>query len=142
GLARRVDQVDPAPLPLDVGDARLGGEAALALLLLVVRDARLLAGAPEPVDRPTLVEQGLDQRGLTGTAVADHRNIADLAGLLLGHAASGVRVDCRTLTLPARATRPQDRPSETTVPGTVVSTGPSSARRRRCPGPAAGRASS
>ena len=63
GIARRVDQVDLASLPLEVGQRGL--ERHLAALLVgipVGRGARL--DRPEPVDRPGLEEHRLDQRGL------------------------------------------------------------------------------
>src|SRR6185503_21391802 len=74
-----------ATVPLQVDDGGGRRQPALALLLLEVGDRVLLGHAAQPVDRPGLVEERLDERGLPGSAVADHRHIADLAWLLLGH---------------------------------------------------------
>ena len=60
-LARRVDEVDRAAFPLEVGNRRRDRHPAPALLVVVVGDRRLLGDAPEPVHGSRLEQQGLDQ---------------------------------------------------------------------------------
>src|SRR4029079_10623990 len=97
GVARGVDQVDLAALPLNVAEGR--GERHLAVVLVVVPLAGCAAGLDraEPVDRTGLEEHRLDQRRLARGAVTDDGNVADLsgldrhlAGLLLGSLARSI----------------------------------------------------
>ena len=86
GLAGRVDQVDRAALPVEVRDRGRDRHLAPALLVVEVRDGRLLGDAPQPVHGARLEQQGLDERGLAGAAMADHGDVSDLAGLRSRHA--------------------------------------------------------
>ena len=87
-VARGVDQVDLAALPLAV--AERGGQRHLpALLVLVpVGGRRPLLDGAEPIDRAGLEQHRLDERGLPRAAVADDGDVADLPWFDCGHAAS------------------------------------------------------
>ena len=80
GVARRVDQVDLAPLPLAVTER--SGERHLPAVLVLLPVADRCAGfdLPEPVRLARLEEQRLDERGLPRPAVADDGDVADLPG--------------------------------------------------------------
>ena len=61
-VARRVDEVDLAVLPLEVAERAREGHAALLLVLVPVGDGRPLLDAAEPVRLSRLEEQRLDER--------------------------------------------------------------------------------
>ena len=88
GVAGRVDQVDLAALPLDVASGGRERHLAPLLVLVPVGDGGAGLDRPEPVDRPGLEEQRLDERGLPRPAVADDGDVADLARLELACASS------------------------------------------------------
>ena len=81
GVARRVDQVDLAALPLHVADRR--GERHLAPLLVVVpvADGRAGLDGAEPIRGAGLEEQRLDERRLPRPAMTDDGDVADLPRL-------------------------------------------------------------
>ena len=81
-VARRVDQVDLAALPLEVRE-RSGERHLPALLVLVpVADRRSRFDGAETVDRACLEEHRLEEGGLTRPAMSDDGDVADLPGLL------------------------------------------------------------
>ena len=80
GVARRVDQVDLAALPLAVAERRGERHLPAVLVLLPVGDRRAGFDLPEPVRLSRLEEQRLDERGLSRPAVADDGDVADLPG--------------------------------------------------------------
>src|SRR4051794_36292424 len=114
-LARRVDEIDRTALPLEVGDRRRDRHPAPALLVVVVGDRRLLGDAPEPVHGSRLEQQGLDQRGLAGAAMADHRDVSDLPGLRSRHAWPPSRMRWMPWRLPRAAPNDLPEPSSGTA---------------------------
>src|SRR3972149_6797880 len=70
GVARRVDQVHLAPLPLDVADGRRQGHLALVLLLLPVGDGRVVLDRAQPVRRAALEEKRFRERRLARATMA------------------------------------------------------------------------
>ena len=70
-LARRVDQVDLAAVPLE--RRQRGGDRHLARLLVRRRvgDRRPVSHRAKAVDRSRLIQEGLVQRGLPAASVAD-----------------------------------------------------------------------
>ena len=78
GDARRVDEVDLRLVPLGVGEA--GRERVLAgdFFVVVVGDGRAVVDLSEPVDRAGIEQGGRGELGLSGTAVADQRDIPDI----------------------------------------------------------------
>ena len=82
GVARAVDQVDLAALPLEVSSD--AGERHLPALLVLVPVGDRGAGLDraQPVRLPGLEEHRLDERGLPGPAVSDDGDVADLPGLV------------------------------------------------------------
>ena len=87
GVARRVDQIDLAVMPLQMADRR--GERHLSSLLVLVPVGDCGAGLDraEPVRRAGLKEHRFDERRLSGTAVSDDGDVANLPRLV-GHASS------------------------------------------------------
>jgi hypothetical protein len=85
-VARRVDEVDQAPLPVEVREP--GGERHLAPVLVLVRvgDGRPLLDAAEAVRRAGLEERRLDEGRLPGPAVSDDGDVSDLRRLDGSHA--------------------------------------------------------
>src|SRR5262249_58406040 len=81
GVAGRVDQVDLAPLPLEVADRRGERHLPPLLVLVPVADRRARLDRAEPVRRPRLKQQRLDERRLSRPAVSDDGDVADLARL-------------------------------------------------------------
>ena len=84
-LAGRVDEVDLAALPLEVGERVGDRHLALLLVLVPVGDRRPLLDDAQPVRRARLEEHRLDERGLSCAAVTDHGDVADLSGLYCRH---------------------------------------------------------
>ncbi len=80
-IAGDVEQVDLAALPGGVREGERDRHPALLLVLVPVADRRARLDRAEPVHLSGLVEQGLDERGLAGTAVSDDGDVADLSGL-------------------------------------------------------------
>ena len=81
GVARRVDEVDLAVLPLEVAERAGERHRALVLVVVPVGDRRPLLDRAEPVRLPRLEEQRLDERGLPDPAVAGDGDVADLPWL-------------------------------------------------------------
>src|SRR2546421_2923689 len=81
GVARGVDQVDLAALPLDVAEGSRQRHLAVVLVVVPVAGRATGLDRAEPVDRAGLEEHRLDQRRLARGAVADDGNVADLSGL-------------------------------------------------------------
>jgi hypothetical protein len=82
GVARRVDQVDLAPLPLEVGDGRGQRHLAALLVLVPVTHGRARLDRSQPVGGPGLEEQRLDEGRLPRAPVSDDGDVAYLPGLL------------------------------------------------------------
>ncbi len=61
GVARRVDEVDLAVLPLEVAERARQGHPPALLVLVPVRDRRPLLDAAEPIRLPGLEEQRLEK---------------------------------------------------------------------------------
>ena len=80
GVARRVDQIELAALPLTRAERRGQRHLAPLLVLVPVRDGRPRLDRAEPVRLARLEEQSLDERGLARSAVSDDGNVADLPG--------------------------------------------------------------
>ena len=90
GVARSVEQVDlvrrllasrrVGRLPLERGDGQGDRHLALDLLRLGVTDSRALVGAPWPLEHAGPVQQGLGERGLAATAVADEGDVSYAVG--------------------------------------------------------------
>ena len=87
GVARRVEEVDLPPLPLEVRDRAGEGHLAAMLVLVPVAHGRALLDRAEPVRLPGLEQHGLDERGLPDPAVSDDGDVADLPGLGRWHQA-------------------------------------------------------
>ena len=85
-VARRVDQVELAFLPLDVTERSGERHLPTLLVLIPVGHGRALLDRSEPVDRTGLEEHGLQQRGLARPTMADNGDVANLSGLD-GHSA-------------------------------------------------------
>ena len=81
GVAGGVDQVDLAPLPVEMADRRGERHLAPLLVLVPVGGRRALLDRAEPVDRSGLEEHRLDERGLARPAMADDGDVTDLSGL-------------------------------------------------------------
>ena len=79
GVPRRVDQVDLAFLPVDVADRRCERHLPLLLVLVPVADRGTRFDRPQPIGRARLEEHRLDERSLARAAMADDRDVADLA---------------------------------------------------------------
>ncbi len=84
-VARHVDEVDLPPLPVRVHQRERDRHPALLLVLVPVADRGAGFDRAEPVDLLGLVEQRLDEGRLTGAAMADDSDVADLSGLDCGH---------------------------------------------------------
>ena len=78
GLARGVDEVDPVTGPIDVGEPGGDGHLPLDLVLVVVHGRGAVHDRTQPVLGAGGEQQSFDQRGLTRTAVAHHRDVPDL----------------------------------------------------------------
>ena len=76
GVARRVDQVDLALLPVHVAERRRERHLAALLVLLPVGDGRALLDRPQPVRGTGLEEHRLDERGLSRPSMASDGNVA------------------------------------------------------------------
>ena len=85
-IARNVDQVELASLPLGVRQRE--GDRHLPLLLVVVPvgDRRPGVDRAQSIRLARLEEERLDQRGLPRAAMTDDGDVADLSGLESGHA--------------------------------------------------------
>ena len=81
GVARAVDEVDLAVLPVEVQQRARERHLPLVLVVVPVADGRPLLDRAEPVRLSRLEEQRLDERGLPDPAVADDGDVADLARL-------------------------------------------------------------
>jgi hypothetical protein len=81
GVAGRVDQVDLASLPLEVADRRRQRHLPPLLVVVPVADRRARLDRAEPVRRPRLEQQRLDERRLARPAVSDDGDVANLARL-------------------------------------------------------------
>ena len=84
-VARSVDHVDLAPLPLEAAERGLQRHLARALLVVPVRDGRAGVDRAQPVRLAGLEEHRLDERRLPHAAVADDSDVADLPGLESRH---------------------------------------------------------
>ena len=78
GVARSVEQVDLPVLPVRVRDRGCQRHATLVLVVVPVGHGRAALDGAEPVHGATLEEHRLDERGLSGTAVAGDGDIAEL----------------------------------------------------------------
>jgi hypothetical protein len=85
-VAWRVDQVELPVTPGDVRQRRRQRHLAALLVLVPVRHGRPRLDRSEPVHRFGLVQERLDERGLAGSSMTDDGDVADLSGLLSGHA--------------------------------------------------------
>ena len=81
GVTGRVDQVDLASLPLEVADGRGERHLPPLLVLVPVADRRARLDVAEPIRRPRLEQQRLEERRLSRPAVSDDGDVADLARL-------------------------------------------------------------
>ena len=79
-VARRVDEVDLAALPLEVHERGRERHLPALLVLVPVGDRRAGLDRAQPVRLSRLEEQSLDERGLARPAVADDGDVADLPG--------------------------------------------------------------
>ena len=79
-VAGRVDEVDLAALPLEGPERRRDRHLPALLVIVGVRDGRAVDHRPKAVDRPRLEQQRLEQRRLTGAAMPDERDVANLVG--------------------------------------------------------------
>ena len=82
GHARRVDEVDLRLVPFGVGEA--GRERVLAgdFLFVVIGDGGAVVDLAESVDRAGVEQGGRSELGLSGTAVADQRDIPDVCRVI------------------------------------------------------------
>ncbi len=81
GVARAVDEVDLAVLPVDVDERARERHLPLVLVVVPVCGRRARVDRAEPVRLPRLKEQRLRERGLPHSAVADDGDVADLPRL-------------------------------------------------------------
>ncbi len=81
-VAGRVDEVEGETVALDVRKPGRHAELATLLVVVVVGDGRAVHHTAQAVDHAGLVQETLEQRGLAGTAVADERDVPDLAWVL------------------------------------------------------------
>jgi hypothetical protein len=81
GVPGRVDQVHLEPVALEVAERRRERHLPALLVLVPVGHRRSGLDRSEPVRRLRLEEHRLDERGLSGSAVADDGDVANLLGL-------------------------------------------------------------
>ncbi len=81
-IARRVDEVQPPPLPGTVREGRGDRHRAPLLVLVVVGDGRSVDHGSEARRLAALEQQRLDERRLPRPTMAEHGDVADLPGLL------------------------------------------------------------
>ena len=86
-VARSVDQVDLAVLPVRMRHGGGQRHAALVLVVVPVGHRRASLDRAEPVHGTALEEHRLDERGLSGAAMAGDDDISDLGGVGYGHSA-------------------------------------------------------
>ena len=86
-VARSVDQVDLAVLPVRMRHGGGQGHTALVLVVVPVGHRRASLDRAEPVHGTALEEHRLDERGLSGAAMAGDDDISDLGGVGYGHSA-------------------------------------------------------
>src|SRR5204862_2204593 len=125
-IARTIDDVDLAVVPVDVQEGARERHPPLVLVVVPVCGGRAGFDRPEPVRLPRLEEQRLRERGLPDPTVPDDGDVVDLPRLgdcwhgarppeivglgrtnstvnrAIGPAGGAVRTRAR----PARATRP------------------------------------
>ncbi len=81
-VAGRVDEVEGETVALDVRKPGRHAELATLLVVVVVGDGRAVHHTAQAIDHGGLVQETLEQRGLAGTAMADERDVPDLAWVL------------------------------------------------------------
>ena len=81
GVARRVDDVDLAVVPLEALERPRQRHLPFVLVVVPVGDRRALLHRAEAVRLAGLEEHRLDERRLSHAAVADDGDVADLPGL-------------------------------------------------------------
>src|SRR5262249_11527362 len=104
-VARRVDEVDLAVLPLEVTQRARQGHGPLLLVLVPVRARGALVDAADPSRLPGLEEQRLDERRLPDAAVAGDGDVADLRGLGGSHTGRVLLGSLRAASYPCRRGR-------------------------------------
>ena len=104
-VARAVDEVDLAVLPVDVQLRAGEGHLALVLVVVPVGDGRALLDRAEPRRLSGLEEERLHERGLADATVPGDGDVADLARL--GNGCHGLIVN--QVSRPARAGEPESR---------------------------------
>ena len=80
GVARRVDQVDLVPAPLEGGKCETEGHAASMLFGVEVGDCGALLDGPETFDGTCAVQQGFGKGRFAGTGMSYQGDIADFFG--------------------------------------------------------------
>ena len=78
GVTRRVDEVHLVAIPLERRQGEREAEVALLLFRVEIGDSGAVLDTPRPTDRTGPQQQGLGQRRLAGSRMADQRDVADL----------------------------------------------------------------
>ena len=84
-IAGHVDEVQLAPLPVEVRERERDRHPPLLLVVVPVADRRAALNRPQAVQLAGLEEKRFDQGRLAGPTMADDGDVAELSGLESGH---------------------------------------------------------